>query len=80
MVVWPSLRRVCCHFQTIPVMLSPSAGVLPADGAQKALGASRAWWLVMFPSAALITTVLSVNFLGDGLRDALDPTQSIERR
>jgi ABC-type dipeptide/oligopeptide/nickel transport system permease subunit len=41
---------------------------------------SGAYWLVLFPSAALIVTVLCVNFLGDGLRDALDPTQSIERR
>ena len=32
------------------------------------------------PSFALIITVLSVNFLGDGLRDALDPTQTIERK
>ena len=32
-------------------------------------------WLVWFPGLAILLTVLCVNFLGDGLRDALDPTQ-----
>jgi peptide/nickel transport system permease protein len=32
-------------------------------------------WLMWAPGAAIVLTVLSVNFLGDGLRDALDPTQ-----
>ncbi len=31
------------------------------------------WWLVFFPGFMIFVTVLSVNFLGDGLRDALDP-------
>jgi ABC-type dipeptide/oligopeptide/nickel transport system permease subunit len=35
-----------------------------------------AWWLVIFPGAAIVTTVLCINYVGDGLRDALDPTQS----
>jgi oligopeptide transport system permease protein len=30
-------------------------------------------WLLVFPSAAMAITVLALNFLGDGLRDALDP-------
>ncbi|MGH2560151.1 MAG: ABC transporter permease [Thermomicrobiales bacterium] len=33
----------------------------------------RAWWLSMFPGVALVITVLTLNLLGDGLRDALDP-------
>jgi peptide/nickel transport system permease protein len=33
----------------------------------------RAWWLVTFPGLALMLTVLSINVLGDELRDALDP-------
>jgi peptide/nickel transport system permease protein len=37
------------------------------------------WWLVLFPSLALLFTVLSINFIGDGLRDALDPKQAKER-
>jgi ABC-type dipeptide/oligopeptide/nickel transport system permease subunit len=31
------------------------------------------WWLLVFPSVALATTLLSLNYLGDGLRDAVDP-------
>jgi peptide/nickel transport system permease protein len=34
-----------------------------------------AGWLVWFPGLMILLTVLCVNFLGDGLRDALDPTQ-----
>ena len=33
-------------------------------------------WMIWFPGLAIILTVLCVNFLGDGLRDALDPKQS----
>ena len=31
------------------------------------------WWLAWFPAFAILITVLSVNFVGDGVRDALDP-------
>jgi peptide/nickel transport system permease protein len=31
------------------------------------------WWLTVFPGLAIFLTVLAVNFVGDGLRDALDP-------
>jgi oligopeptide transport system permease protein len=31
------------------------------------------WWLVLFPGMALALTLFALNFLGDGLRDALDP-------
>ena len=31
------------------------------------------WWLLVFPGAFLAATLLALNFLGDGLRDALDP-------
>ncbi|MDH3662256.1 MAG: ABC transporter permease [Alphaproteobacteria bacterium] len=33
---------------------------------------SRAWWLGVFPGLFIVITVLSINFLGDGLRDLLD--------
>jgi peptide/nickel transport system permease protein len=33
---------------------------------------SRAWWLGVFPGLAIMMTVLSINFLGDALRDILD--------
>jgi peptide/nickel transport system permease protein len=31
-------------------------------------------WLTIFPGLAILVVVLAVNFLGDGLQDALDPT------
>ena len=34
---------------------------------------SGEWWITIFPSAALIVTVLAVNILGDWLRDVLNP-------
>lgn len=33
----------------------------------------RAWWLATFPGIAIMTTVVAINLLGDGLRDSLDP-------
>ena len=37
---------------------------------------SRAWWLGIFPGLAIMLTVLSINFLGDALRDILDVRES----
>jgi dipeptide transport system permease protein len=31
------------------------------------------WWIGTFPGIAILLTVLAVNLIGDGLRDALDP-------
>ena len=31
------------------------------------------WWLLLFPAAAMSLTLVALNFLGDALRDALDP-------
>lgn len=47
-----------------------SWGVLIANGA-KSIGSAN--WLLLFPAAFLISTLSALNFLGDGLRDALDP-------
>ncbi len=33
------------------------------------------WWLLVFPALALVATLLSLNLLGEGMRDALDPRQ-----
>lgn len=50
-----------------------SWGSLIADGAS-AINALRIyWWLLLFPGAAMALTLFSLNFLGDGLRDAIDP-------
>lgn len=50
----------------------PSLGNLIADG--EAAGLSL-WWLVTFPGLTIVLIIICVNFIGDGLRDALDPTQ-----
>jgi ABC-type dipeptide/oligopeptide/nickel transport system permease subunit len=31
------------------------------------------WWWPLFPGLCIVFTVLGINFMGDGLRDALDP-------
>jgi peptide/nickel transport system permease protein len=49
---------------------TPTWGNMLRDG-QRVL--QRAWWLSVFPGAALVLAVLTLNLLGDGLRDALDP-------
>ena len=36
---------------------------------------TMAWWMAVFPGAAIFVTVLAFNLLGDGLRDILDPKQ-----
>jgi oligopeptide transport system permease protein len=46
-----------------------SWGVLIKDGAEKV---EEYWWLLVFPGTVFSLTLLSLNFLGDGLRDALD--------
>ena len=47
-----------------------SWGVQISQGARNMEGAS---WLIIFPSFFLTSTLFALNFLGDGLRDALDP-------
>jgi peptide/nickel transport system permease protein len=32
-----------------------------------------AWWMSTFPGLAIVVTVVALNLVGDGLRDALDP-------
>jgi peptide/nickel transport system permease protein len=48
----------------------PTWGGMLADGREFM---RQAWWLATFPGIAISIVVLSVNLLGDGLRDALDP-------
>ena len=49
---------------------TPEWGVMLAEGRSFMLDA---WWVTTFPGVAIMFTVLSINLLGDGLRDALDP-------
>lgn len=54
---------------------TPTWGLILADARSFV---SRAWWLGVFPGLAIMLTVLSINFIGDGLRDALDVRQTTE--
>lgn len=50
-----------------------SWGLLANQGLEVITPIRVYWWLVLFPCAALGVTLFALNFLGDGLRDALDP-------
>jgi ABC-type dipeptide/oligopeptide/nickel transport system permease subunit len=52
-----------------------SWGALVEYGRNALGGDGERWWLLVFPAAAMSLTLFSLNFLGDGLRDALDPQQ-----
>lgn len=47
-----------------------SWGVLISDGSRSM---TIAWWMLVFPAVFLAVTLFCLNFIGDGLRDALDP-------
>lgn len=49
---------------------TPEWGTMLAESREFIL---RAWWVVTFPGLAILITVLAINLMGDGLRDALDP-------
>ena len=49
---------------------TPEWGTMLADAREFILSA---WWVVTFPGIAILITVLAINLIGDGLRDALDP-------
>ena len=51
---------------------NPALGVLINEGQSEGL---KFWWLVTFPGLVIVLIALCVNFVGDGLRDALDPQQ-----
>jgi dipeptide transport system permease protein len=49
---------------------TPEWGTMLAESREFIL---RAWWVVTLPGLAILMTVLAINLMGDGLRDALDP-------
>ena len=51
---------------------TPAWGLMVADGREFVVDA---WWVSFFPGLAILLTVLSMNLLGDWLRDKLDPKQ-----
>ena len=50
-----------------------SLGSLIAEGAQQINPIRIYWWMIVFPAGLLALTLLTLNFTGDGLRDAFDP-------
>jgi ABC-type dipeptide/oligopeptide/nickel transport system permease subunit len=50
-----------------------SWGSLVFDGAVQINPIQIYWWLIVFPASTMVVTLLALNFLGDGLRDAFDP-------
>jgi ABC-type dipeptide/oligopeptide/nickel transport system permease subunit len=49
---------------------TPEWGLMAAEG-REVLG--KAWWISTFPGLAILSVVMALNLLGDGLRGALDP-------
>jgi peptide/nickel transport system permease protein len=74
----------------IPFLILAEAGLsflglgdptVPSWGQTIAAGRSQlsdAWWISTIPGVFLFLTILAFNFLGDALRDALDPRQETE--
>jgi len=56
----------------VPAPLA-SWGTLVSDAASLINPIRLYWWMLIFPGGLMTLTLLALNFLGDGLRDALDP-------
>ena len=56
---------------------TPTWGGMLSDGREYM---TDAWWVAMFPGVAIMLTALSFNLIGDGIRDALDPSLSQSSR
>jgi peptide/nickel transport system permease protein len=54
---------------------TPSWGNIIAEGRDYSV---EAWWIMLFPGVAISLAALSMNLLGDGLRDVLDPRLKVE--
>jgi len=58
----------------------PSWGNLAADGLGELNPIRSRWWLLLWPCVLLAVTLLSLNLVGEGLREALDPKRRESRR
>jgi oligopeptide transport system permease protein len=68
------LLEAALSFLGLGVQIPMSSwGTLIKDGAEKM---EEYWWLLVFPGSLFSLTLFSLNFLGDGLRDALDVRSS----
>lgn len=75
-LAWPILMEATLSFLGLgfPPPTPTLGGMLAAERAYLV----RAWWAALFPGLFITVTVLSLNVLGDGLRDALDPEMKDE--
>lgn len=70
-LAWPILMEATLSFLGLGVQPpTPTLGGMLASERAYIL---RAWWTTLFPGLAIMLTVMAANFLGDGLRDMLDP-------
>jgi ABC-type dipeptide/oligopeptide/nickel transport system permease subunit len=58
----------------------PSWGTLVAEGLQEINPYKSHWWLIVFPCAVLGVTLLCLNFVGEGLREAFDVKSASQRK
>ncbi len=57
-----------------------SWGMLINEGIDAINPVKISWWLILFPGLFLTSTLLALNFLGDGLRDAFDPKKAAQKK
>jgi oligopeptide transport system permease protein len=69
----PSVIILESYLSFLGLGVELSWGQLVAEGVAVVNPIRSPWWLLVFPGACLAATLLALNFLGDGLRDALDP-------
>ena len=54
-------------------ILNAARAIIAADGVQAVNTFVGFWWLLCYPCGLLVVTLMALNFVGDGLRDAYDP-------
>ena len=64
-------------YRLLPEIIAALATVAWGSMISGAMQNFDAWWLGVFPGLAILTVVLAFNFLGDAMRDVLDPTAEI---
>jgi oligopeptide transport system permease protein len=69
----PSVIILESYLSFLGLGVQLSWGQLVAEGVSVVNPVHSPWWVLAFPSGLLAVTLLALNFLGDGLRDALDP-------
>lgn len=71
---WAMLNAAALSFIGLGIRPpTPEWGIMVAEGASFII--TGEWWVALFPGLALVLVVLSLNVLGDGLRDMIDPRE-----